>query len=158
MISWRGRRNRWMDEKKEKPLLVGGQFGCHQFVIFPEILGLCIIIPIDEVHHFSEGWVYWPTKQLGIEVDGVSNPSHPPEAQSIVLPATMYCNAFGMFCDFFSIEKHRKTGLYPGQKPGLGKILPCNIGCHSQKVLVLSCLTRTALSDFTEDFLSTVHT
>jgi len=24
---------------------------------FPEILGLWLIIPIDELHHFSEGWL-----------------------------------------------------------------------------------------------------
>ena len=30
--------------------------GCHEFWIFPDILGIDVIIPIDELHHFSEGW------------------------------------------------------------------------------------------------------
>ena len=29
--------------------------GCHEFGIFPEIKWEILIIPIDEVHHFSEG-------------------------------------------------------------------------------------------------------
>ena len=31
---------------------------------FPRnIKGCCLIIPSDALHHFSEGWVYWPTNQ-----------------------------------------------------------------------------------------------
>ena len=33
----------------------GWWFGCHQFYL-PRNIGL-LIIPIDELHHFSEGWV-----------------------------------------------------------------------------------------------------
>ena len=36
--------------------------GCHEFGIFPLINWVSIIIPIDELHHFSEGWP-WPTNQ-----------------------------------------------------------------------------------------------
>ena len=41
--------------------LVGGLVAIH--FIFPLILGWNVIIPIDDLESFSEGWVYWPTKQ-----------------------------------------------------------------------------------------------
>ena len=60
-----------VDDQSRFPFgyLVGGLE--HQFY-FPRNLGLIIIIPIDEVHHFSEGFFPWPTNQ--ISVDGFKPP------------------------------------------------------------------------------------
>ena len=42
--------------------LLGGLVAIN--FIFPEILGIIIIIPIDELHHFSEGWLNQPPTRI----------------------------------------------------------------------------------------------
>ena len=43
--------------------LVGGLVAIN--FIFPLILGISFIIPIDELHHFSEGWLEKPPTSSG---------------------------------------------------------------------------------------------
>ena len=54
--------------------------GCHQFGIFPEILGCCLIIPIDELHHFFRGvgiLAHQPDEDLHGAFQSQEPPKHP---------------------------------------------------------------------------------